>query len=312
MDAGPAIEVRELTKRFGRFTAVDRITFQVARGQVFGFLGPNGSGKSTTIRMLCGILSPSAGLGRVAGFDIAREPEQVRQHIGYMSQRFSLYEELTVQENLDFFAGIYGLWGPRASDRRDEMLALGGLAAHRNALARDLPTGLRQRLALSAAILHHPPVLFLDEPTAGVDPIARREFWDLIRAMAARGTTVLVTTHYMDEAEHCHALAFIHQGRLIASGPPGDLKAAWQGCLAEVAVEAPALIRALQLLQRQPETREAAMFGAALHVTLERAEGLPALRAALEAEGIAVEHLEPVVPSLEDVFVSLMAREGAP
>jgi ABC-2 type transport system ATP-binding protein len=311
MDPGPAIEVRDLTKRFGRFTAVDRVSFQVARGQVFGFLGPNGSGKSTTIRMLCGILSPSAGHGRVAGFDIAREPEQVRQHIGYMSQRFSLYEELTVQENLDFFAGVYGLWGARAADRRDEMLSLGGLTAHRHVLARDLPTGLRQRLSLAAAILHRPPVLFLDEPTAGVDPIARREFWDLIRAMSAQGTTVLVTTHYMDEAEHCHALAFIHQGRLIASAPPAELKAAWQGCLAEVAVDAPVLVPALQLLQRQPETREAAMFGAALHVTVERPEGLAALRSALEAEGISVERLEPVAPSLEDVFVSLMAREAA-
>jgi len=312
MDHGPAIEVSDLTKRFGRFIAVDRVSFRVARGQVFGFLGPNGSGKSTTIRMLCGILSPSAGFGRVAGFDIAREPEQVRQHIGYMSQKFSLYEELTVQENLDFFAGVYGLWGTPAAGRREEMLAIGGLAAHRDVLARDLPTGLRQRLSLAAAILHHPPVLFLDEPTAGVDPISRREFWDLIRAMAAEGTTVLVTTHYMDEAEHCHALAFIHQGRLIASGPPAELKAAWQGCLAEVEVEAAALLPALQLLQRQPQAREVAMFGAALHVTVERPEVLPALRAALEAGGIAVERLESVVPSLEDVFVSLMAREVAP
>jgi ABC-2 type transport system ATP-binding protein len=312
MDQGSAIEVSDLTKRFGRFVAVDRVSFRVMPGQVFGFLGPNGSGKSTTIRMLCGILSPSAGLGRVAGFDIARQPEQVRQHIGYMSQKFSLYEELTVQENLDFFAGIYGLWGVRAAGRRDEMLAIGGLAPHRGGRARPPPTALPQRLARAAAILHHPPVLFLDEPTAGVDPISRREFWDLIRAMAAQGTTVLVTTHYMDEAEHCHALAFIHQGRLIASGPPADLKAAWQGCLAEVEVEAAALLRALQVLQRQPQARETAMFGAALHVTVERPEVLPTLRAALEAEGIAVERLEPVVPSLEDVFVSLMAREVAP
>jgi len=311
MDQGPAIEVSDLTKRFGRFVAVDRVSFRVMRGQVFGFLGPNGSGKSTTIRMLCGILSPSAGQGRVAGFDIAREPEQVRQHIGYMSQRFSLYEELTVQENLDFFAGVYGLWGARAAGRRDEMLAIGGLTGQRGVLARDLPTGQRQRLALAAAILHQPPVLFLDEPTAGVDPISRREFWDLIRAMAAEGTTVLVTTHYMDEAEHCHALAFIHQGRLIASGPPAELKAARRGCLAEVEVETATLLRALQVLQRQPQARETAMFGAALHVTVDRPEVLPVLRAALVAEGIAVERLEPVVPSLEDVFVSLMAREVA-
>ncbi|MEI8189399.1 MAG: ABC transporter ATP-binding protein, partial [candidate division NC10 bacterium] len=230
-NADLAIQVADLSKRFGKFVAVDRVSFEVRRGEVFGFLGPNGSGKSTTIRMLCGILLPSSGVGRVAGYDVAREPEQVRQNIGYMSQKFSLYDELTVRENLDFFAGIYGLPAGQAATRREEVLTMGGLSGERDALTRDLPGGLRQRLAIACAVIHRPPVLFLDEPTAGVDPISRREFWDLIRTMAAAGTAILVTTHYMDEAEQCHTLAFIYQGRIIANGPPARLKANLQGCL---------------------------------------------------------------------------------
>jgi len=304
-----AIQVADLTKHFGRFVAVDRVSFQVRRGEVFGFLGPNGSGKSTTIRMLCGILLPTSGTGIVAGFDVARQPERVRENIGYMSQKFSLYEELTVQENLDFFAGIYGLAGPDGAARLEEVMALGGLTSYRNVLARDLPGGLRQRLALASATLHRPSVLFLDEPTAGVDPISRRQFWDLIRAMAAAGTAVLVTTHYMDEAEHCHALAFIYQGRLIAAGPPARLKAGLQGSLVEVEVPPGELLTALEILQAHPLAREAAMFGAALHVTVDAAEAIPSLRSLLQARGIAVHRLETVVPSLEDVFVSLVTRE---
>jgi ABC-2 type transport system ATP-binding protein len=305
-----AIEVADLTKRFGRFTAVDRVSFQVRQGEVFGFLGPNGSGKSTTIRMLCGILLPTSGSGRVAGFDVARDPERVRENIGYMSQKFSLYEELTVQENLDFFAGIYGLAGPEGARRREEVLDLGGLAPYRNASARDLPGGLRQRLGLASAIIHRPSVLFLDEPTAGVDPISRRDFWALIREMAAQGTAVFVTTHYMDEAEHCHSLAFIYQGGLIASGPPARLKTDLQGCLVEVEVPPGDLMRALEALQAEPRAHEAAMFGATLHVTLDAAEAIPALRASLTARQIEVRRLEPILPSLEDVFVALVARKG--
>lgn len=304
-----AIQVTDLIKRFGRFVAVDRVSFQVRRGEVFGFLGPNGSGKSTTIRMLCGILLPTSGTGMVAGFDVTRQPERVRENIGYMSQRFSLYEELTVQENLDFFAGIYGLAGPDGGARREEVMALGGLASYRNVLARDLPGGLRQRLALASAILHRPSVLFLDEPTAGVDPISRRQFWDLIRVMAAAGTAVFVTTHYMDEAEHCHALAFIYQGRLIATGPPARLKAGLHGSLLEVDVEPARLVAALEILQAQPLAREAALFGASLHVTVDSTGAVPVLRDALQTRGIAVRRLEAIVPSLEDVFVSLVTRE---
>ncbi len=311
MHSDLAIQVTDLTKRFGRFLAVDRVSFQVRRGEIFGFLGPNGSGKSTTIRMLCGILLPTSGTGTVAGFDVARQPEPVRERIGYMSQKFSLYEELTVQENLDFFAGIYGLTGASGAARLEEVLAMGGLAAYRNVLARDLPGGLRQRLALASAIIHRPSVLFLDEPTAGVDPISRREFWDLIRTMAAAGTAIFVTTHYMDEAEHCHALAFIYQGRIIAAASPAQLKTGLHGCLVEVEVEPGELIPALGVLQAHPRAHEAAMFGASLHVTLDSAEAIPALQASLREHGIIPRRTEAIVPSLEDVFVSLVAREVA-
>jgi len=308
-NTGLAIEVNDLTKRFGRFLAVDRVSFQVRRGEVFGFLGPNGSGKSTTIRMLCGILIPTSGSGRVAGFDVARDPERVRENIGYMSQKFSLYEELMVQENLDFFAGIYGLAGSDGARRREEVLDLGGLTDYRNVLARELPGGLRQRLALASAILHRPSVLFLDEPTAGVDPISRRGFWELIRRMAAEGTAIFVTTHYMDEAEHCHSLAFIYQGRLIASGAPARLKGTLHGCLVEVEVPPDQLHTALEALRGLPLAREVAMFGAALHATLDSADAIPALRDALRSRAIEPRRAEAILPSLEDVFVSLVAQE---
>ena len=310
MNPEPAIRVADLSKRFGKFVAVDRVSFDVQRGEVFGFLGPNGSGKSTTIRMLCGILSPTSGAGRVAGFDVARDPERVRQHIGYMSQRFSLYEELTVRENLDFYGGIYGLTAAAAVARRDEVLSLVGLADGRDALARDLPGGLRQRLALACAIIHDPPVLFLDEPTAGVDPISRREFWGLIRTMAAAGTAILVTTHYMDEAEHCGALAFIHEGRLIAKGSPAVLKTNLHGTLVEVRVAPDVLISTLTALQGCPVVRDVALFGTALHVTLTSPAALSELRAYLDAAKRADAPMEAILPSLEDVFVSLVAREA--
>jgi ABC-2 type transport system ATP-binding protein len=310
MTPDPVIQVVNLSKRFGKFVAVDRVSFDIRRGEVFGFLGPNGSGKSTTIRMLCGILLPTSGTGRVAGFDVARYPEQVRQNIGYMSQRFSLYEELTVRENLDFFAGIYGLPPTEAAARREEVVSLAGLTDERDVFAHDLPGGLRQRLALACAVIHNPPVLFLDEPTAGVDPISRREFWGLIRTMAAGGTAILVTTHYMDEAEHCRSLAFIYQGRLIAKGPPSALKADLKGCLVEVQVAPDALVPALKVLQSYPEASEVALFGTALHVTLSSPEAMPALRTYLQANNLAHAGIEAIVPSLEDVFVSLVTLEA--
>ena len=222
--SAPAVVVRELSKRFGDFTAVDRISFEVARGEVFGFLGPNGAGKSTTIRMLCGILAPSGGSGTVAGFDVASEPEKIKASIGYMSQRFSLYEDLTVEENIDFFSGIYRIPRERKAARKEWAIRMAGLEGHRRSRTAVLSGGWKQRLALGCAVLHEPPVLFLDEPTSGVDPMSRRRFWDLIYEMASAGTTVFVTTHYMDEAEYCGRLGLIYRGGLIALGSPAELK----------------------------------------------------------------------------------------
>ncbi|MEN6459455.1 MAG: ABC transporter ATP-binding protein [Thermoguttaceae bacterium] len=219
-----AVMVENLEKRFGHFVAVDRVSFQVARGEVFGFLGPNGAGKSTTIRMLCGILTPSGGRGTVAGFDVLSQPEQIKAHIGYMSQKFSLYSDLTVEENIDFFSGIYRLPREKKHDRKEWVIEMAGLAAHRHSLTGVLSGGWKQRLALGCAILHEPPILFLDEPTSGVDPISRRQFWDLIYDLSGLGVTVFVTTHYMDEAEYCNRLGLIYRGQLIALGTPHQLK----------------------------------------------------------------------------------------
>lgn len=219
-----AVVVENLEKRFGSFVAVDRISFQVDRGEVFGFLGPNGAGKSTTIRMLCGILAPTAGRGTVAGFDIRTQPEQIKAHIGYMSQKFSLYQDLTVEENIDFYSGIYCIPREKKRERKEWVIEMSGLAEHRHHLTSILSGGWKQRLALGCAILHEPPIIFLDEPTSGVDPISRRQFWDLIYDLSSRGVTVFVTTHYMDEAEYCNRLGLIYRGELIALGTPHELK----------------------------------------------------------------------------------------
>ncbi len=220
----PAVVVENLEKRFGRFVAVHRVSFQVAKGEVFGFLGPNGAGKSTTIRMLCGILTPSGGGGMVAGFDVATQPEQIKANIGYMSQKFSLYGDLTVEENIDFFSGIYRLPREKKRQRKEWVIEMAGLSGHRHSLTAVLSGGWKQRLALGCAILHEPPIIFLDEPTSGVDPISRRRFWDLIYDLSGRGVTVFVTTHYMDEAEYCNRLGLIYRGELIALGTPHELK----------------------------------------------------------------------------------------
>ena len=220
------IEAVHLSRRFGRFTAVDDVSFAVPKGEIFGYLGANGAGKSTTIRMLCGLLAPSAGRAAVAGFDVERDPEGVKASIGYMSQRFSLYLDLPVWENLEFFAGAYGLTGPAFEERAAEVLRLTNLEAERESLTGAMPGGLRQRLALGCAILHEPPIVFLDEPTSGVDPISRRQFWDLIYELSGRGVTIFVTTHYMDEAEYCDRLGLIYRGELIALGTPHALKTA--------------------------------------------------------------------------------------
>ena len=303
---GTAVEVRDLTRRFGKFVAVDKVSFQVPRGEIFGFLGPNGAGKSTTIRMLCGLLRPSAGGGTVAGYDIGRDSEQIKQHIGYMSQKFSLYEDLTVEENIDFYGGIYGLEGTRLAERRDWAVTMAGLDERRRSLTSVLSGGWRQRLALACAILHEPPIIFLDEPTSGVDPLSRRRFWDLIYHMADRGVTVFVTTHYMEEAEYCDRIALIYHGKMIALGSPGELKATvMQDRILDVRCTEPQDI--LEKVAALPAVHDVSLFGSGLHVACaDTDEATAQIRDLLAAEGTKAEHIEPVTPGMEDVFVSLI------
>jgi ABC-2 type transport system ATP-binding protein len=303
-----AVEVEDLVKTFGSFVAVDHIRFQVEKGEIFGFLGPNGAGKSTTIRMLCGLLLPTSGKGSVAGFDIMREPEKIKQVIGYMSQKFSLYDDLTVAENLHFFGGIYGLSGPSQREREAEVMEMSSLEELRDRMTRDLAVGWKQRVALGCAILHSPSILFLDEPTSGVDPISRRNFWRLIRQMGERGATAFVTTHYMDEAEYCDRLALIYQGKIIALGTPSELKSKTlpQGVLE---VECDLLMPALDVLKGEPWVSEAAIFGDCLHVIVREGtdpeKEIPTL---FGKHGILLKHMGSIRPSLEDVFVSLIEK----
>ena len=304
-----AVGVRDLTRRFGDFTAVDRVSFDVGQGEIFGFLGPNGAGKTTTIRMLTGLLQPTSGTGHVAGFDIRTGTEAIKRSIGYMSQLFSLYADLTVDENIQLFAGLYGVRGERLAERRRAVLAMAGLEEHHARLTGDLPLGWKQRLALGTAVLHEPPLLFLDEPTSGVDPISRRGFWDLIYGLAAGGTTVFVSTHYMEEAEYCHRLALMNRGRIIALDTPAALRATMtEPLLAITADHGPAIAQALQ---GAPLVLEAAMFGRDVHVMVEDAAAARAyLPVLLAGKGLPIRSLEPVRPSLEDVFVALVRREG--
>lgn len=307
-----AVEVKELEKRFGAFVAVNRISFEVSRGEIFGFLGPNGAGKSTTIRMLCGILSPSGGSGMVAGLDIRMEAERIKSHIGYMSQRFSLYEDLTVEENIDFFSGIYRIPAQRKRERKEWVIEMAGLQEHRNSKTAILSGGWKQRLALGCAILHEPPILFLDEPTSGVDPISRRQFWDLIYELTGKGVTVFVTTHYMDEAEYCDRLGLIYRGELIASGTPVVLKRElMREEVLEVLCERPQ--EAMEKIEKMSEVKEVALFGKGLHVVaLDGESAAAAIRNLLPQQGVRVSRIEKIVPSLEDVFVSLIeARDRA-
>jgi ABC-2 type transport system ATP-binding protein len=303
------VRLERLTKRFGDFVAVDEVTLEVRRGEIFGFLGPNGAGKSTTIRMLCGLLAPSGGRGSVAGYDVASQPELVRAHIGYMSQKFSLYDDLTVEENLDFFCGVYGVPPARRRERKEYALDMAGLRGRRATMTRLLPGGWKQRLALGAAILHEPPILFLDEPTSGVDPVARRSFWEMINDRSAAGQTIFVTTHYMDEAEYCHRVALMYRGKVIALGAPPELKRS----LAErqlLRVETPDLLDTLRALETMPEVLEAAVFGSGLHVSVrDAAASASLLRQALAARGLPPALLEPIEPSMEDVFVALIEAE---
>jgi ABC-2 type transport system ATP-binding protein len=300
-----SVVVESLVKRFGDFVAVDHINLAVRKGEVFGFLGPNGAGKSTTIRMLCGLLKPTSGRASVAGFDVSLEPESVRQNIGYMSQKFSLYNDLKVIENLRLFAGLYSVPADKLQERIAWALAMANLKGQENLITGTLPGGWKQRLALGCAVLHKPPVLFLDEPTSGVDPITRRQFWELIHQMAEEGVTVFVTTHYMEEAEYCNRLALIFRGKIVALGTPSELKRdAMRGEL--LLVECEPLGDAVEALQSTPDVMDAAVFGNALHLVVSDATAAaPLIGNYLAQRGINVSRMEAIRPSLEDVFVSL-------
>jgi ABC-2 type transport system ATP-binding protein len=299
-----AVTLSRLTKRFGDFVAVDDVSLNVARGEIFGFLGPNGAGKSTTIRILCGLLMPTSGEATVGGFDVRTQPELIKQNIGYMSQKFSLYDDLTVEENIDFFAGIYGVPRSERAARKEATLEMAGIGHRRRDLTGLLAGGWKQRLALGCAVLHNPPIIFLDEPTSGVDPIARRQFWDLIYSLSARGHTIFVSTHYMDEAEYCHRVSLMFRGRVIALGTPAELKQRLAGQQI-LYVETGDLVASLAALDGHHAIRDAAVFGAGLHVTVrDRVSGVAAVRAALASQ--TIRQLDAIEPTMEDVFVSLI------
>ncbi len=309
MNDTAAVIVNDLVKRFGSFVAVDHVSFSVGRGEIFGFLGPNGAGKSTTIRMLCALLLPTSGRATVGGLDLAASPEAIRQNIGYMSQKFSLYDDLTVDENIDFFSGVYQVAADKREARKDYVLAMSGLGERRATMTRLLPGGLKQRLALGCAILHEPPILFLDEPTSGVDPIARRTFWSLIYQLSRAGHTIFVSTHYMDEAEYCHRLALMYRGRIIALGTPAELKQQrhTHGLMNLISSDP---LESMKALEKTPGVLDVAVFGSGLHVSVQHEEEASArIRAALNERNIAVRSLEAIQPSMEDVFVSLIEEE---
>jgi ABC-2 type transport system ATP-binding protein len=301
-----AITVDGLTRRFGDFTAVDHLTFEVRPGEIFGFLGANGAGKSTTIRMLCGLLRPTSGTAMVGGVDVSRDPEGVKRRIGYMSQRFSLYRDLSVDQNIRFFAGIYGIAGARLEERRRFVVEMAGLRGREQTRTADLAGGWRQRLALGCAILHEPPIVFLDEPTGGVDPLSRRMFWKLIDALSSAGTTALVTTHYLDEAEHCHRIAIIDAGRLAALGTTDELKAVFAGRpIVEIRSEQP--VDVMRLLERMKQVEKTSIFGTAVHAVLAAGDPRAAedLQRGLADGGILDASIAVVAPSLEDVFLEV-------
>jgi drug efflux transport system ATP-binding protein len=306
-----AIDVRGLTRRFGSFVAVDDLSFSVKQGEVFGFLGANGAGKSTTIRMLCGLLRPTSGTASVGGVDVGRDPEGVKRRIGYMSQKFSLYELLTVDQNIQFFGGIYGLRGEHFQARRRFVLGMAGLEGRAATLARALPGGWRQRLALGCAILHEPPIVFLDEPTGGVDPLSRRQFWDLIADLARAGVTVLVTTHYLDEAEHCHRIAIIQAGKLAALGTTTELKQTFAD-RPIVEVQAAHPVAAMAILDGLAQVEKTSLFGTSVHAVL-RGRDVPTsvLADALSGADVGLKGIQGVAPSLEDVFLDVVERTGA-
>jgi ABC-2 type transport system ATP-binding protein len=309
-----AITASHLVRRFGNFTAVDDVSFRVEKGEIFGFLGPNGSGKTTVIKMLTGLLPLTAGDASVRGIDVRKDPESVRENIGYMSQNFSLYTDLTVTENLTFYGRIYGLSPERLRRRMDEIVLLNGLGPYLNRLAAQLSGGWKQRLALGCAMLHEPKLIFLDEPTAGIDPVARRQLWDLLFELSARGITFFVTTHYMDEAERCSHVAYIYFGRVIADGTPDALRELPEVKPAgtyRVEITAPQVTRALRAARTIPGLRSATIFGQSIHALIDDHLDLEHLRAQLLKQGIVVAEIRPLAPSLEDVFVELTSQHLA-
>ena len=298
------VKVEGLTRKFGDFVAVDNINLRIEKGEIFGFLGPNGAGKSTTIKMLCGLLLPTSGNGFVNGYDVMKESEEIKKHIGYMSQRFSLYDDLKVEENINFFSGIYGVSHEKRKERKERVLEMAGLKDKRNIITRTLPGGFKQRLALGCAILHEPPILFLDEPTSGVDPISRRNFWNLIYEMSQAGTTIFVTTHYMDEADYCDRLALIYRGRIIAEGTPNELKQEYMK-RDVLEIEVDRVVDAMEVIEKNKI--ETAIFGSLLHATVDDAKlAIPQIKRILTDSNIIVNRIEKIVPSLEDVFVTLI------
>jgi len=301
---GIAVKVEGLTRTFGDFVAVDNISLEIREGEIFGFLGPNGAGKSTTIKMLCGLLLPTGGKGYVSGYDIMKESEEIKKNIGYMSQKFSLYDDLKVEENIHFFSGIYGVPAGKLKERKEWALEMAGLKDRRGAITRTLPGGFKQRLALGCAILHEPPILFLDEPTSGVDPISRRNFWNLIYEMSREGTTIFVTTHYMDEADYCHRLALIYRGRIIAEGTPNELRQQYmKKDVLEIEVEK--VVEAMDVMGKN--NIETAIFGSLLHATVDNAElAVPQIQGILNEANITANRIKKISPSLEDVFVTLI------
>jgi len=303
------VEIVDLVKRFDSFVAVDHVSLDVEKGEIFGFLGPNGAGKSTTIRMLCGLLTPTSGRATVNQLDVATQPEEIRRSIGYMSQKFSLYDDLTVEENIDFFTGIYGVPHAKRTARKDYVLEMANLTERRGALTQTLSGGWKQRLALGCAILHEPPVLFLDEPTSGVDPLARGAFWHLIHDLAEAGHTIFVSTHYMDEAEYCHRLALMYRGKVIALGTPAELKSGLTAhSLLDLETSDP--LETMRALEGAPGMSDVAVFGGGLHVTVDDvAQAEAAIRERLAAKGIELRRIGEIAPSMEDVFVALIEAE---
>ncbi|HEV8538770.1 MAG TPA: ABC transporter ATP-binding protein [Bacteroidota bacterium] len=307
-----AIEVRDLTKRFGKFTAVDRVSFTVSEGEVFGFLGANGAGKSTTIRMLCGLLESTSGTATVGGFDINRQTGLLKQSIGYMSQKFSLYDDLTVEQNIRFYGGVYGLRNNRLLERMQWVLTMADLRGRERSLTKTLSGGWKQRLALGCAILHRPKIVFLDEPTGGVDPLSRRNFWELINRLSSEGVTVLVTTHFLDEAEYCNDIILINAGKLIAGGSPSRLKTEHMK-FPILEVSCTNVVEALEFVRQQPWAMETSIFGTQLHVMVrDEEQGRDLIRRSLSEKNIAVDRVERIVPSLEDVFLYLLDEVEAP